>query len=250
MVPGSSGSRRSIFARYSLVATALYSGITYHGNRYSCCPGRTECQGTREGRFIPTVQDTRKGYPYHTTVPWHDPLERLRSIEAGIYALGSYACRGGDYDRWDLEVRGGIFGTARTCMAVEEHGAGKQLLRFRSWPKCSFTGLALILVFALLSIGAALAQVWTASAILGIVALLLAVRMFEECANAMATLLHVLKQPEKAVEHAKVLDRDAVRGKLETGRPQGEPERLCEPGQPREPGRPQGSPLPYTGSPD
>jgi hypothetical protein len=129
-------------------------------------------------------------------------------------------------------------------MAVEEHGAGKQLLRFRSWPTYSFTGLALILVFVLLSIGAALAQVWTTSAILSIVALLLVARMFEECANSMATLLRVLKQPEKAVEHAKVLDRDAVRGKLEAGRPQ------VEAGRPRESGRPQGSPLPYTGSPD
>ncbi len=175
---------------------------------------------------------------------WHDPLERLRSIEADIYALGSYVRRGGDYDRWDLEVRGGIFGTARTRMAVEEHGAGKQLLRFRSWPTCSFTGLALILVFALLSIGAALDQVWTASAILGLVAILLAVRIFEECANAMATLLRVLKQPEKAVEHAKVLDRDTVRGKLEPGRRR-------EPGRPHvEPGRPHVESLPYTGSPD
>jgi hypothetical protein len=182
---------------------------------------------------------------------WHDPLERLRSIEADIYALGSYVRRGGDYDRWDLEVRGGIFGTTRTRMAVEEHGAGKQLLRFRSWPTCSFIGLALILVFALLSIGAALAQAWTTSAILGIVALLLAVRIFEECVNAMATLLRVLK-PENAVEHAKVLNRDAVRGKLESGRPRepGRPREQVESGRPREQGRPQGSPLPYTGSSD
>jgi GT2 family glycosyltransferase len=174
---------------------------------------------------------------------WHDPLERLRSIESDIYALGSYVRRGGDYDRWDLEVRGGIFGTARTRMAVEEHGAGKQLLRFCSWPICSFPGLALILVFALLSTGAALAQAWSASAILGIVALLLAVRILEECANAIATLLRVLEQPEKAAERTKVLDRDPVRVKLESGRSR-------EPEQTLESGRPQRSPLPYSGSSD
>ncbi len=148
---------------------------------------------------------------------WQDPLERLRCVEANIQTLGSNVRRGGDYDRWDLEVCGGIFGTARTRMAVEEHGAGKQLLRFRSWPRYSFTGLALILLFALLATAAAFAQAWSATAILGIVAILLAVRIFEECSNAMASLLRVLKQPEKAVELARSQNRDARHRKFEPG---------------------------------
>ncbi|MGB8348127.1 MAG: glycosyltransferase [Ktedonobacteraceae bacterium] len=168
---------------------------------------------------------------------WQDPLEHLRSIEATTYAIGSYVRRGGDYDRWDMEVRGGIFGAARMRMAVEEHGAGKQLLRFSFWPRCSFTVLALILVFALLSTGAAFARAWTASAILGSMALLLAIRMFEECANAITTLRRVLKQSEKIVEQSRGAARNTVGGKPEPGRT-------------REPERPQGSPLPYTGSLD
>ena len=31
--------------------------------------------------------------------------------------------QGGDYDRWDLEIRGGLLGSLRTRMAIEEHGA-------------------------------------------------------------------------------------------------------------------------------
>ncbi len=34
---------------------------------------------------------------------------------------------GGDYNRWDLEVREGIFAAACTLIAIEEHAAGKQL---------------------------------------------------------------------------------------------------------------------------
>lgn len=150
---------------------------------------------------------------------WQDPLERLRAIEATLCALGSSVRRGGDYDRWDLEIRGGLFGTMRTRMAVEEHGAGRQLLRFRSWPRCSVTGLALILVLALLSIGAALVQAWTASAILGIAGILLLIRILEECANAMTALSGVLKQPQKAVAHAKGLQRDTLCAKLESEHP-------------------------------
>ncbi|HLH63580.1 MAG TPA: glycosyltransferase [Ktedonobacteraceae bacterium] len=152
---------------------------------------------------------------------WQDPLERLRRIEASIHALGSNVRRGSDYDRWDLEVCGGIFGTTRTRMAVEEHGAGRQLLRFRLWPRCSFAGLALILLFGLLSTAAMFAQAWSASAVLGIVAILLAVRVYEECANAMATLLRVLKHPHKAVKHTRVPGREALYGKIECEQPQG-----------------------------
>ena len=45
--------------------------------------------------------------------------------------------RGGDYDDWDLEVRGGLLGGARLRLGVEEHGAGKQMLRFRAWMRLS-----------------------------------------------------------------------------------------------------------------
>ncbi len=130
---------------------------------------------------------------------WRASTEWLQAIEAALCAVGTCVRRGGDYDRWDLEVRGGILGTARTRMALEEHGAGKQLVRFRSWPRCSTTGLALILLFAALSTGAALDDAWIASLMLGVVALLLALRTLLECARAMVAILHILEHPKKGV---------------------------------------------------
>ncbi len=35
------------------------------------------------------------------------------------------ALRGSDYDRWDLMVRGGMLGGARTRMTIEKHGADR-----------------------------------------------------------------------------------------------------------------------------
>jgi len=145
---------------------------------------------------------------------WQDPIARLQSFEADLRSLDICVRRGGDYDRWDLEVRGGIFGTARTQMAIEEHGAGKQLVRFRSWPVCSSGGLMLLFLFALLSSGAALDRAWVASVLLGGVAILLTLRMFEECANALMTLLRVLHQPKPAVHQRS----SGLPGRLEVAR--------------------------------
>jgi hypothetical protein len=124
---------------------------------------------------------------------WRSTEARLQAVEAALQAGGVPVCRGGDYDRWDLEVRGGVFGTARLLMAIEEHGAGRQLVRFRTWPRCSVQGLLLTLLSAALTLGAALDHVWTSAAILGIVAILLATRIFQECAAAMDTLRRALK---------------------------------------------------------
>src|SRR3989475_7844399 len=52
---------------------------------------------------------------------WQDPDQRLRRIEADLKAAGAAIRCGGDYDRWDLEVCGGPFGSAPLLLAVEGH---------------------------------------------------------------------------------------------------------------------------------
>jgi hypothetical protein len=125
---------------------------------------------------------------------WQCPLARLQAIEETLRTEGTSGSRGGDYDRWDLEVRGGLFGAARLLAATEEHGAGRQLVRFRLWPRCSAKGLALILLLLAFATGAALDQAWYSALGLVGVALLPVCRMVQECAGAMATVQYVLKQ--------------------------------------------------------
>src|SRR5439155_11133541 len=67
---------------------------------------------------------------------WQCPLARLQAIEETLRSEGTASCRGGDYDRWDLEVRGGVLGAVRLLATPEERGAGRQLVRFRLWPMC------------------------------------------------------------------------------------------------------------------
>ena len=64
------------------------------------------------------------------------------------------------------EIRGGLLGAVRAQMTVEEHGGGKQLVRFRTRATIYPMGLTLILLFAFLSLSALLDQVWPVAVLL------------------------------------------------------------------------------------
>jgi hypothetical protein len=125
---------------------------------------------------------------------WQSPDARLRRIESELQAGKCVVERGGDYARWDLQVRGGALATARMRMAVEDHGGGKQLLRFRIWPRCSHIGLGLVAPFVALAAAAAVDGTWIGAALLGAAAALIAGSMIHDCAAAMGVLV-------PAVEH-------------------------------------------------
>ena len=123
------------------------------------------------------------------TEHWRDPNERLKSFEADLRKAGVYVRRGGDYDRWDLEVRAGLLGFVRLLMAVEDHGAGNQFVRVRLWPKCSLLELLLPVLFASLSAAAALDNAWEASVIMALLSLLLTIYSLRGCGSAVAAVL-------------------------------------------------------------
>ena len=125
---------------------------------------------------------------------WRSPEESLEFITQSIRKQGPVIVSGGDYDRWDFEVRGGLLGAARVLMTVEEHGAKKQLFRFRHWPRFNLEGVAFIIVFAFLAIGAALDQSLWAFDVLALVTLGLIGRMLFEAACAMGVVKSTVKK--------------------------------------------------------
>jgi O-antigen biosynthesis protein len=120
---------------------------------------------------------------------WQSPDARLRRIETELQEGNCVVERGGDFERWDLQIRGGGLGSARMRMAVEEHGGGRQLLRFRVWPRCSHIGLVVVAIFAGLATGAAIDGTTFAAILLGAAAVVVAGSMARDCATAMGVVL-------------------------------------------------------------
>jgi O-antigen biosynthesis protein len=137
---------------------------------------------------------------------WQSPETRLRRIEGELQSGKCVVERGGDFERWDLQVRGGGLGAARMRMAVEEHGAGRQLLRFGIWPRCSRAGLALVVLFGGLATGAAIDDTVAGAILLAAAAVLVAASMIRDCATAMGALVpavqHHSDQPERSHDTA------------------------------------------------
>ena len=61
-------------------------------------------------------------------------MAAFEQVETRLGQNGCLVSRGGDYDAWDLEVRAGGLSAVRVRLAIEEHGQGRQMVRFRAEP--------------------------------------------------------------------------------------------------------------------
>jgi len=125
---------------------------------------------------------------------WQDVTEKLGSMETALRESGAVVRRGGDFDRWDLEVRGGLLGGVRMLLAVEDHGPRMQLVRVRSWPTFSPVGLVVLLCFFLLGASGELHHARLAGAVFGLLTLGLGLRELQEAGYSMAAVLSTVKR--------------------------------------------------------
>jgi glycosyltransferase involved in cell wall biosynthesis len=116
---------------------------------------------------------------------WQSGEQRLETLDKRLCQQGAVTRRGGDYDRWDLELRGGLLGAARVRLTIEEHGSGKQMVRYRAWPHFPTGGALLTALCVAGAVAAGVAHGWTACAVLGVLAIGLAARAVVECGAAM-----------------------------------------------------------------
>jgi hypothetical protein len=162
--------------------------------------------------------------PSHTALPekptlnswseaWRSAEDRLSDIEDAMARDGVPVVAGGAFQRWDLQARGGLLGAARLSMGLEEHGGGRQLVRFRIVPTTPL--LARVSVAALLA-GAIAAEIGGARAVgvaLALAVVGLTVRIARESGRAVGSFLaHVTARPattEAAEERAKK-ERESV----------------------------------------
>jgi GT2 family glycosyltransferase len=155
------------------------------------------------GRVSSGLTPWRRGARSGVPCPWPRRLrllehcsysreQRIAAIEAAATASGTVVRRGGDFDDWDLETRGGLLGCARLVLATEEYPGGSQLVRVRAWPHCGWIlpalGAALLLCGGL----AAADGAWLVAAILAASAGFIALRIGHDCSEALAALLGAL----------------------------------------------------------
>jgi len=119
---------------------------------------------------------------------WQAPAQWMEAVEQSVRTAGTTALRGGEFDRWDLEVPGGIFGSCRVRMAVEEHGAGRQLVRFRCWPRSAPLVLALLALLAGCAAHAGLSRALAPFAFLTGAAACAGFKVVQQCGAAMAAI--------------------------------------------------------------
>jgi len=127
---------------------------------------------------------------------WRAAQDRLEAVESALKHLGVVVRRSGDFDNWDLEIRSGLLGSARLRMVAEEHGQGRQLVRWRVSPKCSEIGLIVLSTLVAISVGAGTARAWTACATVAMMSLLLGLSVLQECRAASALALRAIQERE------------------------------------------------------
>lgn len=111
---------------------------------------------------------------------WSTPESWLEALSDQLKQMNVPVLHGGDFDNWDLELQGGLLGSARVLLAIEEHKDSKQLLRFRVRPKFSPTALVVSSFFIAICALSFIDHAYSASIIYLVLGLILIIRMIKD----------------------------------------------------------------------
>jgi O-antigen biosynthesis protein len=123
------------------------------------------------------------------TEDWAEPAQRVAKILTHLQSNRAIALCGDEFARWDIEVRGGMFGAARMLMAVEDHGAGAQYVRTRVWCRCRRPARVVCVTSAVLAACALVSGGWLAAGTFLSLLLLVGLWTVKQCGSAMSHLL-------------------------------------------------------------
>jgi hypothetical protein len=116
---------------------------------------------------------------------WRDAASWLADIESALRERGVIVLRGGDFDRWDLELRSGLFASTKVMLAIEEHGGGRQLARLRMWPRFSRVAAVIASTCIVVAVLAWDAAAHIPAILLGATFAGIMIRTLQECASTM-----------------------------------------------------------------
>jgi GT2 family glycosyltransferase len=184
--PEASGTRTVLGRRLLTTFLHVLQPLARLGGRLG--GGLTVWRGHRVRGFRVPVR--RSGWVWRRR--WVAAEDRLTAIEAHLVSSGNLVGRGGDFDRWDLDLRGSPLGSARLLLCVEELAGGAQLVRYRCWPVVRRVAWGLLGGLAALAVAAAVNGAYLAAAVAAGVAGALAVLCIAESGAAVGALLSAL----------------------------------------------------------
>ncbi|GAA4452678.1 hypothetical protein GCM10023189_16480 [Nibrella saemangeumensis] len=139
--------------------------------------------------FARTFHATRWSETWRAQEDWLADIERhLRSTDVRVRS-------GGEFDAWDLQVSGSFFSSVRGLLTIEEHGAGKQLLRFRCRASYSLLSSVLFVSTLALTMLAVWYQAYGIGVLFGVLSIMLMVGFFTGTARAMVAFTDAFQQP-------------------------------------------------------
>ena len=129
---------------------------------------------------------------------WKMTTEWLQIVERQLRRGGATVLRGSDFDRWDLELRGGMAAAVRVKCMTEDLGDEKQLVRWRVMPRCSRLSVLTIALATTVAVAAAVQHHhWLAEAF-AVVAVAEVALVVRACGAACATFRRLCAADEVA----------------------------------------------------
>jgi O-antigen biosynthesis protein len=131
---------------------------------------------------------------------WRSPDDWLRSLELKLKQSKVVSYRGGNYSSWDIAIAGGMFGVARLILGVEEHGGGKQNLRWRILPLFSLRTMLAVGLLGVVTLISVIDKAWIATGLFGAMTLIPLLRWVFESGQATADFESAIKSIGNSLE--------------------------------------------------
>lgn len=124
---------------------------------------------------------------------WHDPSARLADLEGTLKRGGAVVLRGHEFARWDLELRGGLFGRVRIRQFTADLAHSAQYVQYFATPRFAPMGVLLFIFFCALCAAAIVEDRLLLAGSAWAVAALIALIATRELLAAMATFRTTMK---------------------------------------------------------
>ncbi len=152
----------------------------------------------------------------HWSEQWRSTEDWLGDIEKEVINLKTRVKRGGDFDTWDLQVCNGLFSRSRGLLVIEEHGGGKQYLKFKCSAHYSKKAFVLGGIIAAIAIVSGLNNQWVINGIMDALFALVVFRFLFETGSSVNSLYTAFKllEVKEPVEVLKVVRKEKINADL------------------------------------